>query len=227
MLELVDNPDLGSGGASRGGSSPPTRTRERARPFGRVFAFGYGGTPSVHRYPTPKSPPSGRGLGGRSRRSPDGSVASLRSIFDSVLMQCQCLYFSPECAYRSTFWTLTSIFSRFCLHRSTFWTCTSTIFLDMWRNVGIFTLKRQDLENSKRHEKEEKQAETKEALLRLSTGTAVRGAVCCLFCSELSSKPPFTYGAAGRVESILGCFPEHIDITELLSCIVLYSLKSF
>ena len=26
-LELVDNPDLGSGGASRGGSSPPTRTR--------------------------------------------------------------------------------------------------------------------------------------------------------------------------------------------------------
>ena len=28
VLELVDNPDLGSGGASRGGSSPPTRTRE-------------------------------------------------------------------------------------------------------------------------------------------------------------------------------------------------------
>ena len=27
VLELVDNPDLGSGGASRGGSSPPTRTR--------------------------------------------------------------------------------------------------------------------------------------------------------------------------------------------------------
>ena len=26
------------------------------------------------RYPSPKSPPSGRGLGGRSRRSPDGSV---------------------------------------------------------------------------------------------------------------------------------------------------------
>ena len=32
VLELVDNPDLGSGGASRGGSSPPTRTRETARP---------------------------------------------------------------------------------------------------------------------------------------------------------------------------------------------------
>ena len=38
VLELVDNPDLGSGGASRGGSSPPTRTRETARPNGRVFA---------------------------------------------------------------------------------------------------------------------------------------------------------------------------------------------
>ena len=32
------------------------------------------------RYPAPKSPPSGRGLGGRSRRSPAGSVASLRKV---------------------------------------------------------------------------------------------------------------------------------------------------
>ena len=41
------------------------------------------------RYPTPKSPPSGRGLGGRSRRSPAGEVAALRRRFDSVFVQCQ------------------------------------------------------------------------------------------------------------------------------------------
>ena len=86
VLELVDNPDLGSGGASRGGSSPPTRTRETARPFGRVFAFGYGGTPSVHRYPIPKPLPSGKGLAAEAavRRT----AKSLRS--EGASIQCRC-----------------------------------------------------------------------------------------------------------------------------------------
>jgi hypothetical protein len=44
------------------------------------------------RYPSPKSPPSGRGLGGRSRRSPAGSVAPLRKVLrfsvSAVLRPC-------------------------------------------------------------------------------------------------------------------------------------------
>ena len=50
--------------------------------FGRMSRPGH---PS--RYPLPKSLPSGEGLGGRSRRSPAGSVASLRKGFDSRSIQ--------------------------------------------------------------------------------------------------------------------------------------------
>ena len=66
--------------------------RNPARPrWPGGFVHG-GGTPSVHRYPSPKSPPSGRGLGGRSRRSPAGSVASLRKVlrFRVCTMPGQC-----------------------------------------------------------------------------------------------------------------------------------------
>ena len=69
----------------------PNRARERLPRgslsralFGRMSRPGH-----PPRYPTPKSPPSGRGLGGKSRRSPAGSVASLRKCFDSRSIQHQ------------------------------------------------------------------------------------------------------------------------------------------
>ena len=52
--------------------------------FGRMSRPGH-----PPRYPLPKSLPSGEGLGGRSRRSPAGSVASLRKCFDSRSIQHQ------------------------------------------------------------------------------------------------------------------------------------------
>ena len=58
VLELVDNPDLGSGGASRGGSSPPTRTKPCPAPMAGRFRTRAGGlrlftvTPSLN--PSPR-----------------------------------------------------------------------------------------------------------------------------------------------------------------------------
>ena len=72
MLELVDNPDLGSGALRRMGSSPFTRT---SRPL-RGPAFSCGRRDSVGpRYPIPKPLPSGKGL---SRFAPKCGPAKTR-----------------------------------------------------------------------------------------------------------------------------------------------------
>ena len=94
---------------------------------GRAVSCTGGGTPSVHRYPLPKSLPSGEGLGGRSRRSPAGEVASLRRCFDSVSVHCQGSYFLLGARTGPSFGPLQAFLSVFCLHRSTFWTYTSTL----------------------------------------------------------------------------------------------------
>ena len=77
------------------------------------------------RYPSPKTPPSGRGLGGRSRRAraqispstpPPGKVSVTYSV-----SRCMCLY-------RSSCGTYTSKKPLKCPYRSRSWTYTSTFF---------------------------------------------------------------------------------------------------
>ena len=58
----------------------PLPVRNPARPrWPGGFVHGRGDSVGPH-YPFPKSLPSGEGLGGRSRRSPAGEVASLRKV---------------------------------------------------------------------------------------------------------------------------------------------------
>ena len=96
---------------------------------GRVFACtGMGGLRLFTVTPPLNPLPQGRGLGGRSRRSPDGEVASLRRYFDSRFVQCE---------GRLSLGARTGPFSGplqafsafFCLHRSTTGTYTSTVIL--------------------------------------------------------------------------------------------------
>ena len=83
VLELVDNPDLGSGGASRGGSSPPTRTRDGLNGPSRVLygGIGFPRTPCGLK-PFPYLPPSSANT--RAGRAADAAFASLKVLRFSV-----------------------------------------------------------------------------------------------------------------------------------------------
>ena len=92
VLELVDNPDLGSGGASRGGSSPPTRTKPCPAFAAGRFRTRAGGLRLFTVTPSLNSSPRGRDsaaeaavrLMAKSLRSEDTSIqgsCSARAVF--------------------------------------------------------------------------------------------------------------------------------------------------
>ena len=125
---MVDNPDLGSGGASRGGSSPPTRTKPCPASMAGRFRTRAGG---LRRFTvTPPLNPLPRGGDSAAEAAVRLQAKSLRSEVPSIqgLGSARADYLS-ECSYRSIVWTHTSIFGHFCLHRSTIGTYTSTLIL--------------------------------------------------------------------------------------------------